>query len=117
MINVSMITALAATFYQPLAGAILSIQQVPQSESMFLVSVLFTHPYYLLVWYINGITSLGLSQDASTLNPFLAAAGVCSLGSHRLRALLRRTSLQKQQHFKAFRIHRLSVGAGLYHSS
>lgn len=80
LIHVSMITALAATFYQPLAGALLSIQQVPKSQGTFFVPELFVLPQYLLVWFINSITSLGLSQDASTLNPFLAAAGVRNFG-------------------------------------
>ncbi|EKM51190.1 uncharacterized protein PHACADRAFT_200015 [Phanerochaete carnosa HHB-10118-sp] len=61
LIHISMITALATSLYQPLAGAVLSIRQIPM-----------THPQNVTI-----TTTLGLAPDTTlnTLDPFLAAAG------------------------------------------
>lgn len=59
LVHISIVTALATNLYQPLAGALLSVRQIPR-----------THPQN-----VSMETTLGLAPDVDTLNAFLAAAG------------------------------------------
>ncbi|KIP05249.1 hypothetical protein PHLGIDRAFT_36550 [Phlebiopsis gigantea 11061_1 CR5-6] len=59
IIHISMVSALVATLYQPLAGALLSIRQVYMPHDT----------------YVTSTTTLDLASDVATLNSFLTAAG------------------------------------------
>ncbi|KIK73170.1 hypothetical protein PAXRUDRAFT_21143 [Paxillus rubicundulus Ve08.2h10] len=59
LINLSTLTALSVVFLQPLAGALLSLQQVPHTSDYSALST----------------RTLALSPDISQLNAFLASAG------------------------------------------
>ncbi|KAI0344122.1 hypothetical protein BDW22DRAFT_1372815 [Trametopsis cervina] len=59
IVYLSMLSALATTIFQPLAGALLAVKQVPMAYPL----------------QVTGTTQLGLVPDFTTLNAFLAAAG------------------------------------------
>ncbi|TCD70375.1 hypothetical protein EIP91_003727 [Steccherinum ochraceum] len=59
LILFSMLTAVVTNLFQPFAGALLSVKQIPSEKGI----------------QVNAATTVGLSPDFATLNAFLAAAG------------------------------------------
>ncbi|KAL4247888.1 hypothetical protein ABKN59_007467 [Abortiporus biennis] len=59
LLHVSILIALASNFFQPLAGAVLSVKQLPTTQDIL----------------VRSTGNIGLVSDFNSLNAFLAAAG------------------------------------------
>lgn len=80
LVQSSMLTAVLTNLFQPLAGSILEVKNIPfnhgkplKNIEYFLVILI---SYYTIATTVTGLTTLGIPPDIATLNAFDAAEGV-----------------------------------------